>query len=345
MNGIIIFDMDKLVPSPPHFEEITPLLEGGLEWMEEDLKKVDQEFRRNLRSNVPIISAIGEHLLRSGGKRFRAKLLMLSAKLCGNAGENHISMASLIEFIHTATLLHDDVVDKANLRRGIKSANFKWGNEVCVLVGDFLFTKCFTRMVESGNWKIIQTISRATTVMAEGEIDEWARTKDLTLTEEGYLSIITRKTAYLISAATQIGAILGSVSEEKEEVLAKFGMDVGIAFQLIDDNLDYTSNESGKETGIDLQEGKITLPLIFALNHCNPDEKVFIQKTVKSDTITNDAFRRVAEIIERYNGIQYTYQKAKEYVERAKAHLHLFPDSKEKEALYALANYVLKRRL
>ena len=327
-------------------EKASPL-EIVLECIGDDLEKVDQEFRKNLRSNVPIISAIGEHLLRSGGKRFRAKLLLLSAKLCGYSGESHISMASLIEFIHTATLLHDDVVDKANLRRGIESANSKWGNEACVLVGDFLFTKCFTRMVESGNWKILQTISRATTIMAEGELEELIRTNDLSLTEEGYLSIITRKTASLISAATQIGAILGNVSEEKEWGLTEFGLNVGIAFQLIDDHLDYTSNEEefGKKIGIDLHDGKITLPLIFTLHHCDQKEEAFIRETVESNPITKDAFFRVVEIIERYRGIQYTCEKAKEYVEKAMGYLHLFPSSKEKEALYALANYVLDRRL
>jgi octaprenyl-diphosphate synthase len=337
--------MSELVTAPSFFEDRTSPLEGGLEWMEEDLRKVDQEFRKNLRSNVPIISAIGEHLLRSGGKRFRAKLLLLSAKLCGYAGEHHISMASLIEFIHTATLLHDDVVDNAKLRRGIESANAKWGNEACVLVGDFLFTKCFTRMVESNNWKILQTISSATTIMAEGELEELIRTNDLSLTEESYLTIIARKTAYLISAATQIGAILGKVSEEEEEALAQFGMDVGIAFQLIDDNLDYTSNKSGKKIGIDLQEGKITLPLIFTLRLCEEDEKTFIEETVNSHPITKRAFSRVGEIIERYRGLHYTWEKAKGYVERAKDHLHLFPNSKEKDALCALADYVLQRRL
>jgi len=337
--------MDHLNSPSLLIKEKTFPSETILECIGDDLEKVDQEFRKNLSSSVPIISAIGEHLLRSGGKRFRAQLLLLSAKLCGYSGEDHISMASLVEFIHTATLLHDDVVDNAKLRRGIKSANYKWGNEVCVLVGDFLFTKCFTRMVESGNWKIIHTISRATTIMAEGEVEEWARTKDISLTEEGYLSIITGKTAYLISAATQIGAILGQVSEEQEGALARFGMDVGIAFQLIDDNLDYTSIESGKETGMDLQEGKITLPLIFALNQCTADENGFIQKTVHSDSITKEAFCRVAEIIERYHGIQYTREKAEGYVKRAKSYLHLFPDSKEKEALHALAGYVLERRL
>jgi octaprenyl-diphosphate synthase len=337
--------MDGLITASPLFEEMTSPLEGTLEWMGEDLKKVDQEFRKNLRSNVPIISTIGEHLLRSGGKRFRAKLLLLSAKLCGYSGENHISMASLIEFIHTATLLHDDVVDKAKLRRGIESANSKWGNEACVLVGDFLFTKCFTLMVESRNWKILHTISRATTIMAEGELEELIRTNDLSLTEEGYLSIITRKTASLISAATQIGAVLGNVSEEKEGALSEFGMNVGIAFQLIDDNLDYTSKKSGKKIGIDLQEGKITLPLIFTLKHCDEGEKAFIQETVNSHPITKKAFFRVVEIIERHQGIQYTLEKAKQYVEGAKDYLRLFPDSKEKEVLYALADYVVERKL
>jgi len=337
--------MDGLITASPLFEEMTSPLEGTLEWMGEDLKKVDQEFRKNLRSNVPIISTIGEHLLRSGGKRFRAKLLLLSAKLCGYSGENHISMASLIEFIHTATLLHDDVVDKAKLRRGIESANSKWGNEACVLVGDFLFTKCFTLMVESRNWKILHTISRATTIMAEGELEELIRTNDLSLTEEGYLSIITRKTASLISAATQIGAVLGNVSEEKEGALSEFGMNVGIAFQLIDDNLDYTSKKSGKKIGIDLQEGKITLPLIFTLKHCDEGEKAFIQETVNSHPITKKAFFRVVEIIERHQGIQYTWEKAKQYVEEAKDYLRLFPDSKEREVLYALADYVVERKL
>jgi octaprenyl-diphosphate synthase len=336
INSLHPFEKEKVSPLEIVFECI-----GG------DLEKVDQEFRNNLRSNVPIISAIGEYLLLSGGKRFRAQLLLLSAKLCGYSGENHISMASLIEFIHTATLLHDDVVDKAKLRRGIKSANYEWGNEVCVLVGDFLFTKCFTLMVESGNWKIIHTISRATTVMAEGEVEEWARTKDLFLSEEGYLTIITRKTAHLISAATQIGAILGNAPDEKERALAEFGMNVGIAFQLIDDNLDYTSNQEqfGKKIGIDLQEGKITLPLIFTLGHCDEGERAFIHETVNSHPITKKAFFRVVEIIERHRGIQYTWEKARDYVERAKSYLHLFPGSKEKEALYALADYVLERRL
>jgi octaprenyl-diphosphate synthase len=256
-------------------------------------------------------------------------------------------MASLIEFIHTATLLHDDVVDKAEIRRGTISANSIWGNEASILVGDFLFTKCFSLLVQSGNWKILHTLSKATTVMAEGELSELIKTNDLSLTEEEYLSIISRKTASLISSAMQIGAILGNVSEEREKAVSDFGMDVGIAFQLTDDNLDYISKEekSGKKIGIDLQEGKITLPLIYALKHCNDEEKAFIQETVESHPMTREAFFRVVEVIERVDGIQYTWEKAKGYIARAKRHLHLFPISKEREALYTLADYVIERRL
>ena len=322
-------------------------IERALEPIRDDLENVDLEFRKNLQSDVSIISAIGEYVLSSGGKRFRPILLILSAKLCGYGGDRHIPLASLVEFIHTATLLQDDVVDKAEIRRGSASANSKWGNEASVLVGDFLFTKSFSLLVEKGNWEIFQVLSRATTLMAEGELEELIRTDDLSLTEEGYLSIITRKTASLISAASQVGAILANVSEEKEKALSHFGMDVGIAFQLMDDTLDYTSREEefGKEIGIDLQRGKVTLPLIYALGHCTPEEKAFIQETVEKASLTQEAFLRVAEIIERSHGIRYSCDKGKEYIDRAKSHLHLFEDSKFRQALFTLADYVIERRL
>lgn len=324
----------------------TPL-EEILLWIGEDLKKVDLEFRKNLRSKVPIISAIGEHLLLSGGKRLRPLLLILSARACGYTGEAHISMASLIEFIHTATLLHDDVVDRAELRRGMESANAKWGNEACVLVGDFLFTKCFSLLVENGNRKILQAISKATTLMAEGELEELIKTNDLSLTEDDYLSIVTRKTAALFSAATQVGAILADAPEEQEKALMDFGMDFGIAFQLIDDRLDYISKEEefGKKIGIDLQEGKITLPLIYILNQCSPQELELIRKAVESDPITQELFFQVGHLIEKYQGLTYTFQKAEEYITKAKSHLQHFPHSKEKEALSILSDYVLERRV
>jgi octaprenyl-diphosphate synthase len=313
----------------------------------DDLLRVDQEFRKNLQSNVPITSDIGEYLLSSGGKRFRARLLLLAARLCGYQGDAHIAMASLIEFIHTATLLHDDVVDGAGLRRGNDSANTLWGNEASVLVGDFLFTKCFSLMVRLGNLKILQTVSEATTLMAEGELEELIRTNDLDLTEGDYLSIIGRKTGVLISAAARIGALLGNVSEDKEKSLEIFGMNVGMAFQLTDDSLDYTSRqeEFGKAIGIDLQEGKITLPLIAALRRSTAEERSFLLATVEADPLTRDAFARVVEIIHRYDGITYTRDKAGEFLEKAKERLLIFPDSEMRGALFGLADYVLQRKL
>ena len=324
----------------------TVTLEKALELIRDDLERVDLEFRKNLKSEVAITSAVGEYVLLSGGKRFRPIVLLLSAKLCGYKGDRHIPLASLVEFIHTATLLHDDVVDKAEIRRGNISANSKWGNEASVLVGDFLFTKSFSLLVEKGNWEIFRVLSRATTLMAEGELEELIRTDDLSLTEEGYLSIITRKTASLISAASQVGAILADGPEERKRALSDFGLDMGIAFQLMDDNLDYTSREEefGKEIGIDLQRGKITLPLIYALRHCTQEERTFIREIVEKSSLTKDAFLRVAEIIERSQGIRYSSEKGKEYIDRAKSHLQLFEDSEVRQALLTLADYVIERR-
>jgi len=321
--------------------------EKSLELIQDDLQKVDLEFRKNLKSDVSIIPAIGEHLLFSGGKRFRPILLLLSSKLCGYREDRHISLASLVEFVHTATLLHDDVVDQAEIRRGKVSANSKWGNEASVLVGDFLFTKSFSLLVETGNWEIFQVLSRATTLMAEGELEELIRTDDLSLTEEGYLSIITRKTASLISAAAQIGAILGNVSEEKKKALAHFGLDVGIAFQLTDDTLDYTSKEEefGKKIGIDLLRGKITLPLIHALKHCTSQERAYIGETVDEAALTRESFLQVAKIIDRCHSIQYAWETARERIDLAKRRLHLFEDSDFRKALFTLADYVIERRL
>ena len=339
--------MDTVEYIPPMIEKTPLSMQAVFDAIGDDIGKVDQEFRRNLGSGVPIIADVGEYLRRSGGKRFRAKLLLLSSKLCGYRGDLHVQMASLIEFVHTATLLHDDVVDRAELRRGIKSANTIWGDQACVLVGDFLFTKSFSLLVDAGNWKILQVVSEATTLMAEGELAELIKTNDVDLGEEEYLSIIRRKTACLISAATQIGAILAAVSDEKEKALAEFGMGLGIAFQLTDDLLDYTSREEefGKKIGIDLQEGKITLPLIFALTRCTGAERRFIREKVESRPLRKEAFFEVVEIIERYRAIDDTRARAQSYVGQAKERLNLFAPSLEREALNAMADYVLERKL
>ena len=310
-----------------------------------ELAQVEDEFKKNLQSEVPLIPKIGEHLLLSGGKRFRPTVLLLSAKLCGYKGSRQIQVASIIEFIHTATLLHDDVVDDAELRRGNASANSIWGSEASVLVGDFLLSKSFFLMVDDGDLKILNTIARATTQMAEGEIQELMRTSDPSITEEEYLSIVINKTASLISATCQIGAILGGVDGIKEQALANFGMNLGIAFQFMDDSLDYTSTEKkfGKEVGIDLQGGKITLPLIHTLRSCSPSEREDVVEIVLSESSDERGFLNVVDLINRYGGIEYTLQQARGYVAKAKGSLDCFRPSREKKALLAMANYVVER--
>ena len=250
-------------------------MEAALALIGDELKQVEQQFKKDLASDVPLIRKVGEYVLSSGGKRIRPALLLLAAKLCDYGGDRHVPLASVIEFIHTATLLHDDVVDNANLRRGIASANTLWGNEASVLVGDFLFSKSFSLMVADGDLNILRILSGATTKIAEGEVLQLVCTSDLTMTEERYIEVVKCKTAVLISAACQAGAILGKVSPEQEVALKDFGMELGIAFQLMDDVLDYAADqkEFGKSIGHDIEEGKITLPLIHTLQLCNADEK------------------------------------------------------------------------
>jgi len=314
--------------------------------VQEDLQRVEGEFNKNLDSDVKLISKIGEHLLGSGGKRFRPMILILSTRLCGYEGDRHIPLASIIEFIHTASLLHDDVVDDAALRRGHASANTLWGSEASVLVGDFLFSKSFSLMVKDGDMRILEVISDACTQLAEGEIQELIKTSDLSLAEDGYISIITRKTAALISAACRIGAILGGVDAEQETSMGKFGLNLGIAFQLIDDTLDYTSDEEefGKTIGIDLKDGKVTLPLIHTLQKCTSQERRKLEEIFFSDTITPEDFALVTEMITRHGGTEYTINRAKGFIEQAKRCLVSFDPSEAKTAILALADYVVERR-
>lgn len=321
-------------------------MESALALIETELKNVELQFRRDLQSDVHLIRKVGEYLLSSGGKRIRPALLILSAKLCGYEGERHVSMASVIEFIHTATLLHDDVVDNASLRRGIASANTLWGNEASVLVGDYLFSKSFSIIVEDGDLGILRVISDATTKIAEGEVLQLASMSDLAMTEEKYLDVVKSKTAVLLATACHVGALLGGACGEREIALRDFGMDVGIAFQLIDDTLDYVSSEEkfGKSIGHDLEEGKVTLPLIHTLKQCSPSEKKQIEDVILSATLQDDGFRRVVSLVSTYGGIEYTIQTAREYVERGKSRLESFPESPYRQALLSLADHVVTRR-
>ena len=321
-------------------------MEAVLALIGDELKQVEQQFRKDLASDVPLIRKVGEYVLSSGGKRIRPALLLLAAKLCEYQGDRHVPLASVVEFIHTATLLHDDVVDNANLRRGIASANTLWGNEASVLVGDFLFSKSFSLMVADGDLNVLRVLSGATTMIAEGEVLQLVCTSDITMTEQRYINVVKCKTAVLISAACQSGAILGKVSAEMEDALKDFGMELGIAFQLMDDVLDYAADQAefGKSIGHDIEEGKITLPLIHALMHCSDAERGRVGDIVTSETVEDEDFAFVFDLVHRHRGIDFTVARAREYVERAKEALKPFPPSQIKSALFDLSDYVVTRQ-
>ncbi|AJE02919.1 polyprenyl synthetase family protein [Geobacter pickeringii] len=321
-------------------------MHAALALVGEDLKNVELQFRKDLESDVYLIRKVGEYVLASGGKRIRPALLLLSSKLCGYQGDRHVPLASVIEFIHTATLLHDDVVDNATLRRGNASANEVWGNEASVLVGDFLFSKSFSLMVDAGDLQVLKVMSNATTIIAEGEVLQLLCTSDLEMSHERYIEVVKSKTAVLLSAACEAGAILGGVSPEQVAALRDYGMDLGIAFQLMDDTLDYTAVEEqfGKEIGHDLEEGKITLPLIHTLRRCTDEERETIAAIVEKDAMEPGDFESVFTLVHKYGGIQYTTEVATEYTSRCKSHLNVFPDSSERDALIELADYVVSRK-
>ncbi|NVN89481.1 MAG: polyprenyl synthetase family protein [Desulfuromonadales bacterium] len=320
-------------------------MQAALNLIGDDLKRVELQFRKDLESDVPLIRKVGEYVLSSGGKRVRPALLLLAARLSGYEGCKAVPLASVIEFIHTATLLHDDVVDSATLRRGLASANTLWGNEASVLVGDFLFSKSFSLMVTVGSMDILRILSDATTVIAEGEVMQLLCTGELDLTEERYINVVRSKTAILMSAACEAGAILGNASPDKQKALSDFGMNLGIAFQLMDDTLDYiaTEEEFGKSIGHDLEEGKITLPLIHALRNCSAEERDIIAGVIEKDEMTLDDFRDVSGLVQRYGGIDYTLAAARKYIGGCADHLHEFGASPVREAMLGLAEYVVTR--
>lgn len=311
----------------------------------DDLTSLESTIQKLITTKIGFIKEIVNHIIRSGGKRVRPILIMLTARLCGYKGEKHIPYAAIIEFIHTATLLHDDVVDNAQTRRGSSTANTLWGNEPSVLVGDFLFSKSFELMAHNGSEEIMRIMSEATTSLAEGEILELLKTCDVDTTEQEYFEIIKNKTASLFSAACEVGAILGKVSQGKRVALRDFGHNLGMAFQLTDDVLDYVSYDSvlGKRVGTDLKEGKVTLPLIHTLKSSTEKEKTYINTVLNNTKITAKDFTRVSKIIKRYGGVEYTVNTTRQFIENAKLNLQSFRPSAYKESLTTLADYILAR--
>lgn len=311
--------------------------------IESELAAVDRLIVKELSSDVVLINQIGQYIVSSGGKRLRPALLLLVAKALGFQGEHHITLAAVIEFIHTATLLHDDVVDESALRRGKDTVNSLWGNSASVLVGDYLYSRSFQLMVSVKNLRIMEILSATTTAIAEGEVLQLLNCNNPDTTEYKYLQVISRKTAILFSAAAQLAAVLCDAPAGVEKGVKDYGLHLGIAFQLIDDALDYQANpeDLGKNLGDDLAEGKPTLPLIYAMENCSEPQAEILRQSIKEGD--RSRLNAVNEIIESTGAIAYTERRAKEESELAIASAQMLPPSEFKEALISLAKFSVAR--
>jgi octaprenyl-diphosphate synthase len=304
---------------------------------------VDAMIQERLQSDIVLINQIGHYIVNSGGKRLRPVIAVLAAKACGYQGDAHINLATIIEFIHTATLLHDDVVDSSDMRRGKETANNLWGNEASVLVGDFLYTRAFEMMVETGSMRVMEIMSHTTNIIAEGEVLQLMNCHDASTTEQSYLQVIHHKTAKLFEAAGQLGAVINQCPADVEQAMANYAMHLGSAFQLVDDLLDYSqsSEDIGKNIGDDLAEGKPTLPLIYAMKHGNEQQAALIQTAIEQGE--RDKINEVIDIIEQTGAIAYTSQAARNEAEQAKSALNIIEDSEYKAALMSLADFAVER--
>jgi octaprenyl-diphosphate synthase len=309
-----------------------------------DMNAVDQVIRRRLKSEVLLVNQVGEYIVNSGGKRLRPALVVLSAHAFSYKGTEHHELAAVVEFIHTATLLHDDVVDESELRRGKQTANAMFGNAASVLVGDFLYSRAFQMMVEVGKMRVMQTLADATNVIAEGEVLQLLNCNNADVDVENYMRVIHYKTAKLFEAAMRLGAILGNAAEEEEVAAATYGMHLGTAFQLIDDVLDYSADEkeTGKHLGDDLAEGKPTLPLIYAMQQGSPEQAAIVRFAIENGDVGK--FSEVLKIIHATGALEFTRGQALKEAELACAAISFLPDSKYKQTLLELAYFAAKRQ-
>lgn len=308
-----------------------------------DMAAVDTLIRTRLASDVVLINQVAAHIVGSGGKRLRPMLHLIAARTAGYAGRDHVQLAALIEFIHTSTLLHDDVVDESDLRRGRKTANAVWGNAASVLVGDFLYSRSFQLMVELNSAEIMRVLANTTNAIAEGEVLQLLHVRNPDTDEAAYLQVIERKTAVLFAAATRLGALLAGADAKTQQALHDYGLQLGFAFQIADDVLDYTADADslGKNLGDDLAEGKATLPLIHALAHTDEATRTQMQAAVRSGDI--DAMPMILQAIRATGGLDYSAAKAREHARRAEAALRGLPDSPWLAALHGLARYAIER--
>jgi len=319
-----------------------------------DMQRVDDLIRARLQSDVVLVNQLSKYIIGSGGKRLRPQLVLLAAGACGYQGDHHINIAAIIEFIHTATLLHDDVVDASDMRRGRDTANAVWGNEAAVLVGDFLYSRSFEMMVEVQSLRVMDILARTTNRIAEGEVLQLLNVNDPDLTEAQYIEVIEAKTARLFQAATQLGAVLADESDDLRVALAEYGNKLGTAFQIVDDVLDYQSNSDvmGKNVGDDLAEGKTTLPLIYAMRDGTGEEKELIATAIRGNETNSTSnseheepahLAEVLAIIDKTDALNKSLATAKRYADEACAALSVLPETDYKQALDAIAQLAFKR--
>ena len=310
-----------------------------------DLQAVEQEYARQVESRVELIPQIGKYIQRSGGKRIRPALLLIASPLADYRGDQAVLFASVVEFIHTATLVHDDIVDDSQVRRGQEAVHLRWGNEKTVLLGDYLYIKSMGMALSHDSLDVVRLLCEVTLRMIEGELYQLTKNGDVDITEEQHFDIIRRKTAYLFGGCAEIGGRLGQVPEEQASALREYGFNLGVAFQVIDDLLDYTATESelGKPIGSDLREGKVTLPVIYLLQRDGKGASDLVRHIVETGAATPSEWQELSLLIAQHRVIDSAYEKAREAAESAQRHLRVFPPSPEREALMALPDYVLAR--
>lgn len=336
--------MESVLFSPHRQPSTCPLTELA-HLLKEDLEKVNSLILKELHSDVTLIPKLAGHLINGGGKRIRPLLLLASNSLCSYKGNQHIDLATSVEFIHTASLLHDDVVDASMVRRSRPSANALWGNQASVLVGDFLFSRAFQLMVRAGNLEVLKTLSQTSETISEGEVMQLQEINNLHLSKERYFSIIGAKTAALFKAACKVGSIIAGAPLPIQQALETYGYLLGLCFQIIDDILDYgsTQEETGKQTGGDFKEGKVTLPIIYAYSHSTTQEKKFWE-TAFSGKDSSALFHQAQAYLFKYNALNYAYEQAEKIATSAKQSLEIFEDSDLKKILLGLADFCLARK-
>jgi octaprenyl-diphosphate synthase len=313
--------------------------------VKDDLDDIEKALADNLNPYLDLVSEVAGHILFSGGKRLRPLLMVLSARICGYNGDYEKTFSTALEYLHAATLLHDDVVDEATLRRGKPAAHSKWGTPITILVGDYLLARALSISAATDRLRIVQILAGLTENMSQGEVHQLMRKGDITLTEVEYKEVIRRKTAMLFEAACRVSAIIADATEEQETALSEYGYNLGIAFQMADDLFDYTlqTSEFGKEVGADLREGKLTLPVIYALQQAPSGDRDIMIKIIQNQDFSKADFETLTDLLKKYGGLTYTHDTAASYIDTAKKALTVFDPSPTKDTMLDIADYVLKR--